>query len=819
MRTKTYILRTLSFTLINQSINITASSSNKNNNIQSLGSVSLPASCECHEYTKDQLGNSDVPPLCLAFSCDCECDLTVNKCDYDCCCDLDCADATGSHSSSCENSGYQNQDVNNYVCYNKHSSPLTSLQKIERINPKFPIDVLETSILAEIQSTRQSQRQESNVMCISYYNTPSKGHFYYIDPTLIQNLQKSSTTQADNNERLYSYDVMNAMKQEQMKDNEGYQVDDSIPIVRYDTGTHSSSFAPDLSSLISFNNYFRLYQNDHDESTFIQPRRSSCDDSSSSNRLVYFGLDIPTTQYHSNSNKCVQSYNSFSDQISQSLCQVNFNIHSYISFLIASTPSSDKISNYISMTPTIIASDSSSTTTITHWNETSQMCQNAIQSVQYDIFYQNFEEDSDSSRQEHLGYTITKVNVYIDTADFQMNNTELTVEQTFSVFFSKDTNDADNDSSKDEAKLLPNIKKSGNPGYVQNAPILAATLIRTSNEIEDESSNDDSLSSANYEITTESQSQNSQNNNHNNRYLQIMSPGSREGGNCPIANEHESSNKRAGTLARFGQDQLVGCTLPIESMEQLKQFCLSGIERDNDDDAMTSDWIRITQSLTSQSIESSSAASSIEAGQERTMMIPRWFLQHDVTNNTTTTTSSSSLLLSNKVIGIYGNANTSNIQDWLPIWNLDLDGFLGNQSPPKAKVKVEWDSISSTCKNIPTHLSYQIYWTKVGSIKDPQAKIIQITSQFHVKEETSFLGRSKPGSIAFRTTVTWNYKAPEYYGNVMKKPPRLLPKLPSDVFYPFSTSSAASTSLESAVTKAVVLLGGVTFWLLVQIGI
>ena len=85
--------------------------------------ITLPPGCICVQ--------SNVRPEdCHAFDCNCPCDLTVDFCDWNCCCDPDCTD-NDNEEKECQNpySPY----LLTRMCYDSYSTTL------ESIRPSYPI--------------------------------------------------------------------------------------------------------------------------------------------------------------------------------------------------------------------------------------------------------------------------------------------------------------------------------------------------------------------------------------------------------------------------------------------------------------------------------------------------------------------------------------------------------------------------------------------------------------------------------------------------------------------------------------------------------
>lgn len=148
-------------------------------------------------------------------------------------------------------------------------------------------------------------------------------------------------------------------------------------------------------------------------------------------------------------------------------------------------------------------------------------------------------------------------------------------------------------------------------------------------------------------------------------------------------------------------------------------------------------------------------------------------------------------------IGRYGNADYTNINDWVSI--------LTDTSPIAT-----WNSLKNTCNNIAGGVEYQIVIAKSGAVINEQWKVqgvkkvyypltwtfrgdMSSTNNFWVETRVRFV------RVSGQPTIQKNYPAPNF-----------LPFLPQDVFYPFSLIySEASTSFN--ISHIVVILLSLSF--------
>jgi hypothetical protein len=132
---------------------------------------------------------------------------------------------------------------------------------------------------------------------------------------------------------------------------------------------------------------------------------------------------------------------------------------------------------------------------------------------------------------------------------------------------------------------------------------------------------------------------------------------------------------------------------------------------------------------------------------------------------------------SQNLLGIFGNSDPLDKRQWIEI-----------ESPPFTWSRgfIEADS---RCIGTPSRLRYDISWTYVGNVDDPQAKILSAKKSF---EEGPPLQHTLPPNekqpYSFVTTVSWSFLSPKYK-LVRNPPPLYIFSVPYDVFYPFQMSN------------------------------
>ena len=216
----------------------------------------------------------------------------------------------------------------------------------------------------------------------------------------------------------------------------------------------------------------------------------------------------------------------------------------------------------------------------------------------------------------------------------------------------------------------------------------------------------------------------------------------------------------------FRENIFVGCTQSF-TREELSIFCTSN---------------------------SNENLSSHKVGADH-FMFPKW-LQNEI-----------------RYLGIFGNADPLDRRQWIKIESpLDDPGFT-----IKSRTFVEAEN---RCIGMPTRLKYEILWTYVGNIDNPQAKILRWVLIFcaswkpqeipsskmarpipkpkpNRSAKKSFedgpslqhtLPQNEKQPFSFITTVSWTFSQPNH-AIVKSPPPFLLLSVPHDVFYPFQMNS------------------------------
>jgi hypothetical protein len=156
----------------------------------------------------------------------------------------------------------------------------------------------------------------------------------------------------------------------------------------------------------------------------------------------------------------------------------------------------------------------------------------------------------------------------------------------------------------------------------------------------------------------------------------------------------------------------------------------------------------------------------------------------------------------NIAIGRWGDASAATAQDWLPITAPSV------ASSPKLTLSV--------CQSMVTGLDISIVYTAAGLKSNPQFTILGAVAAFVSQDVVRPLDAQPNSSVtvSLSTTISFIFKAPASSESIFASPPRVLPPLPADIFYPFIMESPASSlSVSAAFHFAAVAAAAVLFML------
>ena len=153
------------------------------------------------------------------------------------------------------------------------------------------------------------------------------------------------------------------------------------------------------------------------------------------------------------------------------------------------------------------------------------------------------------------------------------------------------------------------------------------------------------------------------------------------------------------------------------------------------------------------------------------------------------------------VVGYWGNAKYTNLNDWL---NVDV-GFT-SQAP------MTWNEETRTCSNVINKFSLDFLIGSVGSVYNIQKKISYASANYGTAEDWTWAnGLNENCTDNFDVMFTASFTQMNQAANEGQTPdpPPLAPTFPSDIFYPFlsSTTPAGATGASIAVAVLIIAIG------------
>jgi len=134
-------------------------------------------------------------------------------------------------------------------------------------------------------------------------------------------------------------------------------------------------------------------------------------------------------------------------------------------------------------------------------------------------------------------------------------------------------------------------------------------------------------------------------------------------------------------------------------------------------------------------------------------------------------------------IGVLGNADTWKSWQWTALAT--------SSAPAAAPV---WTAATSTCAGVGTGLDVEVLYTRVGEASNSQRKVLaaRVTRPTDVwtwgREDAFASGRQ---TFLLRSTVTFTEWQPIRSADYIPPAPPIIPPMPSDLWYPFASSSSS----------------------------
>jgi tectonic-1/3 len=133
-------------------------------------------------------------------------------------------------------------------------------------------------------------------------------------------------------------------------------------------------------------------------------------------------------------------------------------------------------------------------------------------------------------------------------------------------------------------------------------------------------------------------------------------------------------------------------------------------------------------------------------------------------------------------VGQLGNADPAKYWQWVAIG--------GAGAPPVGTL----DANFASCRGLATSFNLELLWAYVGEAGNPQAKVVAVRKRWGAdtwvfsREDSRVLatgGAMEKQTFTFTTTVTWTQFPGQAPAQLVAAPPAVVPPLPSDLWYPF----------------------------------
>lgn len=688
-----------------------------------------PQSCSCAE--------SGVPlSQCSIFKCQCICDVTAGKCDYNCCCDPDCSSSQINRFNSLGVCSTEGVTTSEQLCYDTAT--------LVKVNPRSPLSA------AQEQSTAASG--VSQALCIEKKNVASKNEFY--QDTAVE----SSTIFAESaGQKTYEY-VKFATDE---TPDANYDQFDTIPVFVLDSSDEvvpASAFklmnlprATDFSGLCNDLNYVQ-FEVDVDEAENVCTRRLSSARSSSLETQCETGQSVSRYVTDLLVGSTADLGTGSSTATTSNTVPVTINKLTYIDYLTGNTTDITDIwathwngteacaTTYYADHDAFSAGCTGQLSSLTQqetWN--SPICSGIVQSVTYYIKHDQGEDAAILSVVADVTITdVPLVNATFSTSAADDGNPDGVVAslvQQFGVRF-MDVGIA----SGGHSNILGNVvnrTRSGNPGYLIGTNIVFGKLssddLTTNNSpingtVVDEVIDGMVINTAPLQPTTSIGSS-----------INSYGGGTSSRGGLTSTCPGVLDTSIPTTTVKFGYDLTTGCALRMNRTE-LAAICSSS---------------------------SSNNFVNPDSG------IP-YFLE-----------------FINGSVGMYGNADPLDYTQWLLIDEVhsSTNTFIAND--------VLWNEDTGVCTGFANGLNIRFLVAYTGEKNNRQNKIVSAAYEYTTtpwKMKFPYDDSSSIQSFAMTTTVTFIFKHHQDLVGYKPPAPPLLFEVPYDVFYPFVTGAAAPSS-------------------------
>ena len=673
----------------------------------------------------------------------CLCDLTEGTCDANCCCDPDCDSNEKAQFTECATCVYDgaNAAMNGKVCLPEGRSP-PSLEYCLPSSTVSRVNLLSSSSLGVVTQQKADMSFLSQQLCIKDDNSASLGK-YFLDPGFAtDDILKSSVTLQS--ERFWN-PVPAAASETQPK----YRHNDTIGVVTAASGATLPG------------------------NKFVLPGATFSGVCGWTN-VIGYNMPLPASAASEDATCLVP----IDDTLSKS-CTTLLNAKYLVNDLkLAKTPGS-------SATPTEAPTISSmkyrsriggkltdltgtgtvpdTTFTAGSGSGTKDTCNFAVVEAHYVITHDG--SGSISSFAVDLVFADVMTSnrwsaVYTNTLADPGNPSSVRVKYTVSWKLSAET-------------VVP---RSGAPGYVVGAPLLAGT--------KDTSSGKNAVARLKDGLTI---------------------PGAGPDGRC-------SGNSKS--TVRFGMSQSSSCAIPL-SQNNLKTFCQGSGDKAVAD--YMYDLISVASVLGGTTPDKTKAPGS-------SVPLPAQLMDGLLYG---TLDSNYDLSAKTVMVAAWANANYENIADWKSCDATDTTDCATELTAaeqltkPSGDSAMSWDETTKTCKNVAVGVNIDVLTAKVGHLDHAQSKVQRVKVSWNLADwtYTDLIPRTDESpwddaadsrqDFLLKSTVHFVEMAQDAPEGVKPASPPILPTLPADVFYPFLSAGPAGGRAAASAAWCVALVAAI----------
>ena len=286
------------------------------------------------------------------------------------------------------------------------------------------------------------------------------------------------------------------------------------------------------------------------------------------------------------------------------------------------------------------------------------------------------------------------------------------------------------------------VPKSGSPGYVVGAPLLAGYAV------------DDPAATSEKEAVSRL----------------------KDGLPIPAAGPDGRCGSNFNSPVRFGMSQSSSCAVPL-TVSGLEAFC---------DGTGSSGTIDAYMNVIATTAAANGVAPTAGAPLPAQLMDGLLFA---------TATNGLSLSAKTALVAGWADASYVNIADWRSCSATDetdcATEVTGLTAPTDG---MTWDDDTKTCSNVPVGINIDVLTAKVGTMDNPQSRVSRVELSWVYgdwKYSDAFAAASVRQDFMLKSTVRFVEMDQASAEGVTPATPPIFPSLPADVFYPFLSAAPA----------------------------